>query len=251
MFQRTRVIDGKSSCQTVLINGMDDAEETLFPKKSPPSRLICRANQGLRVSSAFTLARDKSAGIHVLFPKCHAAGSKITCGMSHSFSICKNRRGKIINVPALRFPRRERRKPLLGSAHPILQRVKRVPSMSTVYAYVPSPKHTFPDHPEGPGRFDILTPRLNLFDALKVEVKPALKDEVARVHHPKLIAGLEEACKQGPAVIDPAPTFVTRSSFEDALLAAGGTLACTRSSVNRHGKKCLCACPPAGASCRA
>jgi acetoin utilization deacetylase AcuC-like enzyme len=100
--------------------------------------------------------------------------------------------------------------------------------MSTVFTYVPSPKHVFPDHPESPDRFDLLMPRLDSFGAQKLDVKPASKEEVARVHHPKLIEALEEICQEGPAIIDPAPTFVTRTSFDDALLASGGTLACTR-----------------------
>jgi acetoin utilization deacetylase AcuC-like enzyme len=100
--------------------------------------------------------------------------------------------------------------------------------MSTVYTFVPSARHIFSDHPERPGRFDVLTPRLNSFSAQKLEVKPALVEEIARVHHPRLIASLEEICKQGMAVIDPAPTFVTSTSFDDALFASGGTLACAR-----------------------
>jgi acetoin utilization deacetylase AcuC-like enzyme len=39
---------------------------------------------------------------------------------------------------------------------------------------------------------------------------------------------LEDICKQAPAIIDYAPTFVTQTSFDDALLASGGTLSCTR-----------------------
>ena len=72
-------------------------------------------------------------------------------------------------------------------------------------------------------------PGLDSFGAQKLDVKPAAKDEIARVHHPRLITSLEEICRQGPAIIDPAPTFVTQTSFDDALLAAGGTLVCTRS----------------------
>ena len=56
--------------------------------------------------------------------------------------------------------------------------------------------------------------------------KPGLMiDENTPLVSSGLIDSLEEICKQGPAVIDPAPTFVTQTSFKDALLAAGGTVA--------------------------
>jgi len=118
--------------------------------------------------------------------------------------------------------------------------------MSTVYTYVPSPKHFLPDHPERPGRFDVLMPRLDSFGASKLDVKPAIKEEVARVHETRLIKSLEEICIHGPAVIDPAPTFVTRTSFEDALLAAGGTLTCTRAVLNGAARNAFALVRPPG-----
>jgi acetoin utilization deacetylase AcuC-like enzyme len=118
--------------------------------------------------------------------------------------------------------------------------------MSTVYTYVPSPQHIIPDHPERPGRFDVLTPRLNLFSAQKLDVKPALVEEIARVHHRRLIASLEEVCKQGPAVIDPAPTFVTSTSFDDALFASGGTLACARAVLTGAARNAFALVRPPG-----
>jgi acetoin utilization deacetylase AcuC-like enzyme len=39
---------------------------------------------------------------------------------------------------------------------------------------------------------------------------------------------VEAACQQGPGIIDFAPTYVTQTSYQDALIAAGGTLDCTR-----------------------
>jgi len=104
--------------------------------------------------------------------------------------------------------------------------------MNTVYTYVPSPGHAYPDHPERPGRFEELEPRLGTFDAEALEVSPARREEIARVHHPKLVAALERICRErAPAIIDYAPTYVTPSSFEDALLAAGGALTCTRAVI--------------------
>jgi acetoin utilization deacetylase AcuC-like enzyme len=104
--------------------------------------------------------------------------------------------------------------------------------MSTVFTFVPSHDHKFPDHPERPGRLDVLEPRLNSFGAEKIDAIRATQDEAARVHPAWMIRGIEEACKQGPGVIDHAPTFVTQTSYEDAMLAAGGVLTCTRAVMH-------------------
>ena len=118
--------------------------------------------------------------------------------------------------------------------------------MQTVYSSVLSPQHVFPDHPENPSRFNLLTPRLDSFGAQRLNVTHASKDEIARVHHPRLIASLDEICKQGPAVIDHAPTFVTRTSFDDALLAAGGTLACARAVLTGAARNAFALIRPPG-----
>ncbi len=96
--------------------------------------------------------------------------------------------------------------------------------MSTVYTYVPSPRHLYPDHPERPGRFELLSSRLERCGARLLQVRPATIDEVCRVHNVEMIRFVEKACQGGDTLIDLAPTFVTRSSFADALNAAGATL---------------------------
>ncbi len=104
--------------------------------------------------------------------------------------------------------------------------------MSTAYTFVPSPEHEYPDHPECPERLNELIPKLDSFPAERIEASPAKHEDIARVHVPHLITGLERVCREGaPGIIDYAPTFVTRTSFEDALLAAGATLACSRAVI--------------------
>ncbi len=104
--------------------------------------------------------------------------------------------------------------------------------MTSAYAYVPSPKHAYPDHPERPSRLDELFPKLDSMQAERLEVTSAKHEEIARVHVPSLITGLERVCnEEAPGIIDYAPTFVTQTSFEDALQAAGGTLTCTRAVI--------------------
>src|ERR671925_1799202 len=101
--------------------------------------------------------------------------------------------------------------------------------MKTVYTFVSSPNHIYPDHPERPARLEVLEPKLKSFAAERIDTKPATREEIATVHYPQLVAALEKVCKeQAPGIIDYAPTYVTRSSFEDALLAAGGVMTCAR-----------------------
>jgi len=100
--------------------------------------------------------------------------------------------------------------------------------MTTIYTWVPAPEHEYPDHPERPERLIELEGRLPSIHAQRVDVTPATRDEIARVHTKQMIEGVESACAVGGGIIDYAPTFVTRTSFEDALLAAGGTLKCAR-----------------------
>ncbi len=119
--------------------------------------------------------------------------------------------------------------------------------MKTVYTFVPSPNHIYPDHPERPARFDVLEPRLKSFDAESIPAAPATREEIAYVHNPKLIATLEKVCKeQAPGIIDYAPTYVTPSSFEDALLAAGGVMTCARAVLNGDANNAFAIIRPPG-----
>lgn len=100
--------------------------------------------------------------------------------------------------------------------------------MSTGYTFVSSPRHLYPDHPESPARFATLKPWLDSIRAQELKPSAATPEEIGRVHRPEFVHSLEATCRQGEAIIDLAPTYVTRSSFDDALLAAGATLACSR-----------------------
>jgi acetoin utilization deacetylase AcuC-like enzyme len=119
--------------------------------------------------------------------------------------------------------------------------------MKTVYTSVPSVNHMYADHPERPGRLDELQPRLPSFEAELIEPAPATHEEVGRVHNPKLIAALQKICQErAPAIIDYAPTYVTWTSFDDALLAAGGVLACTRAVMNGEARNAYAIVRPPG-----
>ena len=119
--------------------------------------------------------------------------------------------------------------------------------MATVYTFVPSPSHLYRDHPERPARFDLLRPKLESFDAQLIETKPATHEEIEYAHSSKLVAALEKVCREeAPGIIDYAPTYVTQSSFDDALLAAGGVIACTRVVLKGDAKNAFAIVRPPG-----
>ena len=120
--------------------------------------------------------------------------------------------------------------------------------MKTVYTFVPSRTHEFPDHPERPGRLEILKPQLDsgIIGVEEIKATPATHDQVACAHQPHLIKALEEACKQGSGVIDSAPTYITQTTYKDALLAAGGVIACTHSVINGDARNAFAIVRPPG-----
>ena len=119
--------------------------------------------------------------------------------------------------------------------------------MKTVYTFVASPNHVYPDHPERPARLDVLEPKLKSFEAELLETTPATREEAAYVHDPTLVSALDKVCReQAPGIIDYAPTYVTRSSFEDALLAAGGVITCTRAVLDGNARNAFAIVRPPG-----
>lgn len=119
--------------------------------------------------------------------------------------------------------------------------------MTTAYTFIPSPGHVYPDHPERPGRLDLLQPRLKNYNAQLLDSKPASRDEISLVHDPRLVSALEKICReQAPGIIDHAPTYVTRTSFDDALLAAGGVTTCTRAILHGEAENAFAIVRPPG-----
>jgi acetoin utilization deacetylase AcuC-like enzyme len=119
--------------------------------------------------------------------------------------------------------------------------------MTTAYTFVTSPNHLYHDHPERPGRLDILQPRLKKYNTQLLDSIPASRAEISLIHHPKLISSLEKICREeAPAIIDYAPTYVTRSSFDDALLAAGGVITCTRAVLRGDAENAFAIVRPPG-----
>ena len=119
--------------------------------------------------------------------------------------------------------------------------------METVYTFVESLGHVYPDHPERPGRLDVLKPKLPSFTTERIETIRATREEVALIHNPGLISRLEEICRtEAPGIIDYAPTYVTQTSFDDALLATGGVITCSRAVMNGDAKNAFAIVRPPG-----
>ena len=117
----------------------------------------------------------------------------------------------------------------------------------TFYAFIPSRGHEFRDHPERPGRLDELPGVFaRLANVEQIEAQPAAIEEVERVHHPKLIEAVADVCREGGGIVDYAPTYATKSSYEDALLAAGGALACARAVLRGDAKNAFSIARPPG-----
>jgi acetoin utilization deacetylase AcuC-like enzyme len=103
--------------------------------------------------------------------------------------------------------------------------------MTTACVLVLSPGHIYPDHEEAPSRFQYLGGWESKPYAAAVrwlEPQPAPREAVTAVHSPGMLRDFEAACRQGPGIMDYAPTFFTPSTYADAFLAAGATLDCTR-----------------------
>jgi acetoin utilization deacetylase AcuC-like enzyme len=103
--------------------------------------------------------------------------------------------------------------------------------VTTVYAFVRSPRHLYRDHPESPSRLRLVENELGGSGATRLQTGPAPLDAILRVHDRALIDALNRACSQGDAIIDMAPTYVTPTSLDDALIAAGAALECVRAVV--------------------
>lgn len=104
--------------------------------------------------------------------------------------------------------------------------------MATGLAFEPAPHHVHADHPERPARLGTLAGELDSLPVVRLPPRTATVDEVGRVHTQRLIDELEQVCKSGDAIIDMAPTYVTRTSFGDALAAAGAVLACADAIID-------------------
>jgi acetoin utilization deacetylase AcuC-like enzyme len=69
-----------------------------------------------------------------------------------------------------------------------------------------------------------------------IDPQPASLDAVMAVHPAAYLQALQEAVAQGPAYVDYAPTYVTPSSYDSALNAAGAVLGLVKRVVGGEAK---------------
>lgn len=121
--------------------------------------------------------------------------------------------------------------------------------MTVQCTLVPSREHTMSDHPENAARFAKLgnLKKLRFRESVTwLDAEPASMTDLMRVHDPAFLKELKEKSARGPAVIDPAPTYVTRGSWEAALMAAGGAVACTRAVLDGSASSAFAIVRPPG-----
>ena len=112
-------------------------------------------------------------------------------------------------------------------ALPRRPRVMNLTNLPTAICHVPSPEHDLADHPENSARFagfEDLLQRFPTSHLHRITAELANDASLHSVHPPTYLAALQQAAQQGPAIIDFAPTYVTPSSYDDALLAAGAVV---------------------------
>lgn len=103
------------------------------------------------------------------------------------------------------------------------------------YTIVASPDHQYPRHPECPARFDKLLPwkKEPPYPGMHyVDPQPAQNEDLLRAHSAELLLSLKIACEMGLQEIDVAPTYVGARSYDNALMAAGGTLELSRKIIS-------------------
>ncbi|MCC7018854.1 MAG: histone deacetylase [Ardenticatenales bacterium] len=117
-------------------------------------------------------------------------------------------------------------------------------------AVVASSGHDDPGHPEHAGRIPAIVAALaadGWGDRLpRLNVDPATEDALARVHDRRYIDALRAAMARAPGVIDPAPTYVTPSSFDDARLSAGAAIAAVDAVLDGRARSAFALARPPG-----
>ncbi len=103
--------------------------------------------------------------------------------------------------------------------------------MSTGYIYDEIfLKHTLLGHPENHHRLEAIMQQLLTSGVLewlvRIPARPATREELELAHRPRYIDAVREMAKQGGGYLDP-DTYVTRDSFDVAVMAAGSTIEAT------------------------
>ncbi|HTK80650.1 MAG TPA: histone deacetylase [Bacteroidota bacterium] len=105
-------------------------------------------------------------------------------------------------------------------------------------------------HPERPGRLSAVTGHLRetgLWERVRhLSFVPAAEEWITKVHTPRHLNFVREACRSGQSVLDDGDTHASLESFDIAQLAAGGVLAAVDAVVEGKEKNAFCAVRPPG-----
>ncbi len=112
---------------------------------------------------------------------------------------------------------------------------------SVAFTAVPSLEHNDPGHPEHNGRVTAIMGALRSEKLLQrlielSEPAPATIEQVATVHQADYIQQIYEKAHSAPAYVDPAPTYITRASFDCALQASGAAIALVDEILDRRAR---------------
>ncbi len=108
--------------------------------------------------------------------------------------------------------------------------------MSTILVHAPALAHTKLHHPENSSRiaqtlFEL--DRFGLLDEVAIlDVEPASRDQLRRVHTQGLVDYVDMVCAHGGGLLDSGDTYATAESFELARLAVGGCCAAVDHIMN-------------------
>jgi acetoin utilization deacetylase AcuC-like enzyme len=102
---------------------------------------------------------------------------------------------------------------------------------NVICTYCEAPHHRFRGHPESPERIHGLRDWLTqppYPEMSWLEFRPASEKDVSLIHTQAHLEFLRNECQRGSHQFESSPSYVTGSSYEDALSAVGGTLAVSR-----------------------
>ncbi|HAF49089.1 MAG TPA: histone deacetylase [Anaerolineaceae bacterium] len=100
--------------------------------------------------------------------------------------------------------------------------------------YQDAPEHYYKGHPESPKRLLSLRGWLQESPYPEIEwldFSPASEADLLLIHHKELLEELKLECRHGAHEFEPAPTYVTKGSYQAALGAVGATLKLSRKII--------------------
>jgi acetoin utilization deacetylase AcuC-like enzyme len=112
--------------------------------------------------------------------------------------------------------------------------------MTVYYTVAASPEHDDASHPENARRMESILEALQASPVLPrlthLAAPTATVEQVAGVHDRRYVDALRAVMDRAPGYIDPAPTYITRDTFDCALSAAGAALAAVAVAAGQTGR---------------